>query len=158
MAQIYPSLPESSRYPEPPQSFVNPDELLEASVAPPNGMSSEPAPESLALHVHAELPGGREATHRRVLTRSKLPLDVGQHTYVGGTAVYRGQTFQSAGTLGALKQNLDSALAQVGSKVRKVGKAVGSARLGLLLLRRPYVAVPAILLAGGAWYLGRKME
>jgi hypothetical protein len=159
VAQNYPSIPESSRYPEPPQSYANPDEPLEEFGASSNGVSAEPAPQSRALHFHAELPGGRESTHRRVLTRSKLPLDVGQHTYIGGTAMYRGQAFGSAGTSApALKQRLTSALAQVGSKVRTAGRALGAARLGLLFLSRPYVAVPAILLAGGALYLGRRKK
>lgn len=158
VAQIYSSNPESSCYPEPPQSVVNPDELLEELGAQSVGANSEPAPQSVALHFHAELPGGREATHRRVLTRSKLPLDVGEHTYIGGTGAYRGQRFEQTSSwgLGALKQKLGSALTQVGSKVTTATKVVGTVRLGRLLLARPYVAVPALLIAGGVWYWGRK--
>lgn len=155
VAQIYSSNPESSRYPEPPQSVVNPDELLDELGAQSVGVNSEPAPQSRALHFHAELPGGREATHRRVLTRSKLPLDVGQHTYIGGTGAYRGQTFDSS-TPGSLKEKLGSALAHVSSKVSTATKVVGTVRLGRLLLTKPYVGVPVLLLAGGAWFWGRR--
>ncbi len=88
MTQDHSSFPDSAPYSQSPQSFANPQDALEEAGAPSRGVR-QPRP----LHLDAEGPGAREATHRRVLTQSKLPKDVARHTYVGGTKQYGDEVF-----------------------------------------------------------------
>jgi hypothetical protein len=166
------SVPESSRYPEPPQPFAHTTPTLGELEDLDTSPHAAPQP----LHVDAEGMGGREATHRRVLTRSKLPMDVGQYTYVGGANEYRGETFaaksQRMGEQSNGVSQVDVARAQQRTnedEVRgedaqadsgwvKTGVVFAAAGIGRRLLSRAATAISALALAGGALYLSRRKD